>query len=118
MIHERSEGHEDLMGSRRLLFSVSTPLGYRVVLSRDRWRGIIRYKHPALAGSQQAVRECLETPSLVRESVKDPGVHLYYAPSGQEHLCVVVAPADADERFVVTAYYTKNIKKGKELWTG
>ena len=32
-------------------------------------------------------------------------------------LCVVIAPADEDERFVVTAYFTKNIKKGKELWT-
>jgi len=31
-------------------------------------------------------------------------------------MCVVVAPTDKDERFVVTAYFTKNVKKGKELW--
>jgi hypothetical protein len=42
---------------------------------------------------------------------------MYYAPSEDTHLCVVVAPADESEYFVVTAYFTKNIKKGKELWT-
>jgi len=43
---------------------------------------------------------------------------MYYAPAEKMHLCVVTAPADEDEWFVVTAYLTKNIKKGKELWTG
>jgi hypothetical protein len=27
---------------------VDTPLGYRVVLSRDRWYEIVRFKHPAV----------------------------------------------------------------------
>jgi hypothetical protein len=102
--------------ARRRVFTVLTPLGYRVVLSRDRWRHILRYKHPALAGREKEVRACLESPILVRESVKEPDVHLFYIPSDAVYLCVVVAPADADERFVVTAYFTKNIKQGKELW--
>jgi hypothetical protein len=101
----------------RLIFTVETPLGYRVSLSRDRWRQIIRYKHPALAGQEQAVRACLQFPALVRESAKDPDVHLYYVPSKEVHLCVVVAPRDNEARFVVTAYFTKNIKKGNEIWT-
>jgi hypothetical protein len=42
---------------------------------------------------------------------------MHYAPAENAHLCVVVAPAETGERFVVTAYYTTNIKKGKELWT-
>jgi hypothetical protein len=29
---------------------------------------------------------------------------------------VVATPADEVDYFVVTAYYTANIKKGKELW--
>ena len=101
----------------RAVFTVPSPLGYRVTLTRNRWREIVRYKHPALAGSQQAVRRCVERPILIRESAKDPQVHLYYARARQFHLCVVVAPAEAEERFVVTAYLTKNIKKGKQLWT-
>jgi hypothetical protein len=70
-----------------------------------------------MAGREKEVRACLESPSIVRESVKEPDVHLYYVAAGDLHLCVVVAPADADERFVVTTYFTKNIKKGKQLWT-
>jgi len=102
---------------RRRIFTVQTPLGYRAFLERDRWRQIVRNKHPALAGHERAVRACLESPTVVRASFKDEEVHMYYAPAKNAHLCVVVAPADDEERFVVTAYFTTNIKKGKELWT-
>jgi hypothetical protein len=103
--------------ARRVIFTVVSPLGYRVSLSRERWREIIKYKHPALAGSEKAVHRCLESPNLIRQSLKDSTVHLYYAPVRKVHLCVVVAPENESERIVVTAYFTKNIKEGKELWT-
>jgi hypothetical protein len=103
--------------AQRVIFTVVSPLRYRVSLSRDRWREIVRYKHPALEGREKAVCRCVESPKLIRQSAKDPAVHLYYAPAGQMHLCVVVAPENESVRFVVTAYFTKNIKEGKELWT-
>lgn len=103
--------------ARRLLFQATSPLGYGVVLSRDRWREIVRFKHPALAGKERLVRSCIESPSLVRESSKSTEVHLYYLPVGLLHLCVAVAPASPGERFVVTAYLTRNIKEGRPLWT-
>ena len=111
------ERRDAMAGKRRRLFTVKTPLGYRVFLERDRWRLIVGNKHPALAGREKDVRVCLESPALVRESTKEADVHLYYAPAGDVHLCVVVAPAGDAERFVVTAYFTRNIKKGKERWT-
>ena len=46
------------MASRRL-FTVTTPLGDRVFLTRDRWRQIVKFKHPALAGHEREVRACL-----------------------------------------------------------
>jgi hypothetical protein len=52
----------------------------------------------------------------VRESAKDGDVHLFYTESDGVLLCVVTAPAHGDERFVVTAYFTTNIKEGTELW--
>jgi hypothetical protein len=55
-------------------------------------------------------------PTVVRESANEPEVHMHYVPAGPVYLCVVAAPAEAGEYFVVTAYLTKNIKKGKELW--
>ena len=85
-------------------------------MSRDRWRQITRYKHPALTGHEKAVRSCVESPSEVRASAKDPDVHLYYASAGKVHLCVVTAPTGQNEHFVVTAYFTSNIKQGTELW--
>jgi hypothetical protein len=102
---------------RKHLFIVTSPLGYRVVLSRNRWREIIRYKHPALKGHERDVRQCLGDPDVVRASAKDAEVHLYYRPAKRGYVCVVVGRDDPDERFVVTAYFTKTIKKGDELWT-
>jgi hypothetical protein len=99
------------------MFDVTTPLGYRVRLSRDRWRQIVRCKHPALDGCEGLVRECLERPSLVRESAKNPDVHLHYREHEDVFLCVVTAPADGKGHFVVTAYFATAIKKGKVLWT-
>ncbi|HEY7427137.1 MAG TPA: hypothetical protein VH682_23085 [Gemmataceae bacterium] len=102
---------------RRRIFTIQTPLAYHVFLERDRWRQIVRQKHPALAGREKEVRACLASPAVVRESAKEADVHMYYVPSGEVYLCVVIAPANANEHFVVTAYLTKNIKKGRELWT-
>jgi hypothetical protein len=103
------------MASRRI-FTVQTPLGDQVILTRDRWRQIIRFKHPAMAGHETQVRECLRSPSIVRESASDPDVHLYYAPSDEVFLCVVTAPAGESERFIVICYFTNNIKHGTERW--
>jgi hypothetical protein len=59
----------------------------------------------------------LGVPQLIRQSAREADVHLHHAPVEGIHLCVVTAPASAAERFVVTAYFTKNVKKGTELWT-
>ena len=104
------------MARKRRLFTVQSPLGYRVLLDRDRWRQIVHHKHPAMANREDDVRACLESPSLIRESAKEAEVHLYYVPEGAGFLCVVAAPASETEYFVVTCYLTTNVKQGKELW--
>jgi hypothetical protein len=105
--------------ARRILFRVITPLGYAVMLTRNRWREIVRYKHPAVAQHQKGVRQCLQAPDVVRCSAADPDVHLYYLHRNGRHLCVVVAGTEAadEDRFVVTAYFTKRVKPGNALWT-
>ena len=52
----------------------------------------------------------------MRASAKDPDLHLYYSLAGTVPLCVVTAPVNHNEHFVVTAYFIKNIKPGTELW--
>jgi hypothetical protein len=104
------------VAKKRLLAAV-TPLGHRVVLTRDRWREIVRFKHPALAGYEEEVRACLCDPEVVRASAKDADVHLYYRTTTGRYLCVVVGGEDLQARFVITAYFTDGLKKGRELWT-
>jgi hypothetical protein len=102
--------------AKRKFIDVATPLGYRVILTRDRWREIVRFKHPAVARYEREVRKCLEQPEVIRASAKDPDVHVYYLRTGRRYLCAVVAPQDESNRFVVTIYLTKRIKAGDELW--
>jgi hypothetical protein len=104
--------------SQKKVFRVSTPLGYRVVLSRNRWREMVRFKHPAVATHRRDVRLCLEAPDVVRSSKKDAVIHVYYLDLASKYLCVVVAPGTAHDhdRFVVTASFTKRIKEGADLW--
>jgi hypothetical protein len=104
------------MAGKRRLFSEKTPLGYRIVLTRDRWREIIRFKHPALAGHETDVRQAVRRPDVVRASAKDANVHLYYRKVEAGYVCVVAGSDDPGPHFVVTAYFTKIIKQGAELW--
>ena len=102
--------------AKRLRFAVVTPLNHRVVLTRDRWREIVRYKHPALTGHDGDVQDCLRDPDRIRASVKDPSTHLYYRTLAHCILCVVVGGEDPQQRFVVTAYFTQGLKTGQDLW--
>jgi hypothetical protein len=104
------------MARKRRVFLERTPLGYRVLLTRDRWREIVRFKHPAMAGHEAVVRECVRDPDVIRASAKDPDVHLFYRSSAEGTVCTVVG-GDPNARFVVTAYFTRNPKKGPDLWT-
>jgi len=104
---------------RGIVFRVTTPLGYYVVLTRNRWREILRFKHPAVAVYEKEARKCLRSPDLIRASTKDANVHLYYLKLDTRYLCVVVAgiASKVESGFVVTAYLTKRPKQGDELWT-
>jgi hypothetical protein len=104
------------MAKKRRVFTARTPLGHRVVFTRDRWREIVRFKHPAMAGHERVVRDCVRDPEVIRASAKDENVHIYYRSSEDGYVCVVVGGDQPQERFVVTAYFSKVIKKGHELW--
>jgi hypothetical protein len=103
--------------AKRIIVAEVTPLGDHVTLSRDRWREIIRYKHPALLGHEDSIRDCLRDPDAIRTSTKDPRTHLYYRAVAKGYLCVVIGGEDSQRRFVITAYFTRSLKEGRELWT-
>ena len=68
------------MGRRRI-FTVQTPLGDRVFLTRDRWRQIIRFKHPALAGANVN-----SVPACPRHS------RFAKVPRNRKHICTIRSP--------------------------
>ena len=105
------------MPKKRLLFVETTPLGHQISLSRDRWREIVRFKHPAMGGHESEVQQCLSDPDVICASAKNPDVHLYYRAGTKGFVCVVVGGDDPAKRFIITAYFTRAQKKGQILWT-
>ena len=73
-----------------------------------------------MADLEPAIEETLLRPEQVTESFSDPKATLYYrfyvkTLVGGKYLCVVVKTGDADA-FVLTAYLTDKIKRGKPIW--
>lgn len=73
-----------------------------------------------MAGMEARIEETLKAPERVVESLSDSQARLYYrfyfgTPVGGKFLCVVVKAGD-HEAFVLTAYLTDRIKRGRQLW--
>ena len=75
--------------------------------------------HPEMRGMEEAMEDTLAQPDQVVESVSDPRALLYYrryrqTRVGDKFLCVVVKTQQEDA-FLVTAYLTDKIKRGRSL---
>ena len=92
--------------------------GLAIRLTDERLAHIL--EHPEMVGLQAVLEETLARPEQVVESLSDPQACLYYryyvgTRVGDKYLCVVVK-VDHDDAFVLTAYLTDTIKKGRQLW--
>ena len=92
--------------------------GRKIRLTEERWAHIS--EHPEMAGMRPALEETLQAPTIVVESPSDPAARLYYRVYtrtivGEKYLCVLVK-FSTDDAFVVTAYLTDRLKKGKVVW--
>ena len=92
--------------------------GIRIRLSEERLAHIL--EHPEMKDVEPRIQRTLARPERVIESLSDPQARLYYrlyvgTRIGNKHLCVVVKMLEADA-FVVTAYLTDKVKKGRQLW--
>ena len=101
---------------RDLLFSVGTPLGFRVRVTRAYWETIVA-KHPELAARVEDVKTALGQPDEIRRSRRDAHVFLFYHAEGISRRWVVaVAKKSNAEGFLVTAYRTDAINEGERVW--
>jgi hypothetical protein len=76
--------------------------------------------HPEMVGQREKIHETLLNPDRIVRSQTDPDAELFYCrydatPVSQKYLCVVVKVVDED-LFIITAYFTDTIKRGKTLW--
>ena len=76
--------------------------------------------HPEMVNQVGKIIEALSIPDYVIESKTDTNVELlykYYAltPVKAKYLCITAKYKDSDN-FIITAYFTDTIKKGKLIW--
>ncbi len=92
--------------------------GNKVRLTAERLVHIL--EHPEMTGLEAEIPSVLRQPQLVRRSVSDPAVRMFYdffpkTVLGGKWLCVVVKYSGNDA-FVITAYLTDGPKAGENLW--
>lgn len=92
--------------------------GRAVRLTEERWAHIL--DHPEMIGQRERLIETLAQPDLVIATVKDETVHVYHrlyetTPVTRKFL-VVAVKMEVDDAFVLTAYFTSRLKKGKIVW--
>ncbi len=98
------------------MFVVATPLGFTVRTTERYWHIITTIKHPIVLGKEEEIKLTLQQPDEVRQSKSDPNVYLFYRSDGENHwLCAVVKRLNGDG-FLVTAYRSRNIKEGNQIW--
>ena len=92
--------------------------GRLIRLTDERFNHIL--EHPEMASMGDRIGETLARPKTVIESLSDPAARLYYrfyvgTKVGDKYLCVIVK-VSGDDAFVVTAYLTDAVKKGRVIW--
>jgi hypothetical protein len=92
--------------------------GRSIRLTEERLAHILT--RPEMAGMELQISVTLKQPQLVRRSRSDDSTELFYrfytqTAVGDKWLCIVVKYL-LDDAFIVTAYFTDQLKKGEELW--
>ena len=88
----------------------------KIILTEERWKHITG-AHPELANKLEEIKGTLEDPELIKRSVYDGDVVLFYRYYEHiyegKHICVVI---NLNKELIVTAYITDRIKSGEVLW--
>jgi len=99
-----------------ILFSVVTPLGITIRVTRGTWIVITTIKHPVMKGHEEEIKYVLTDPDEIRRSISDSDVYLFYKMIRERRwFCAVIKDQD-NEGFLITAYPTDKIKEGDLVW--
>lgn len=92
----------------------------RIIRFTDERNNHLENAHPEMFNQIEKIIETMSAPDYVIESRTDENVELFYkffryTPVKAKYLCVTVKCKKYDN-FIITAYFTDTIKKGKQLW--
>jgi hypothetical protein len=105
-----------MLKREEVLFEVTTPMGFRVRVTKTAWDVLVSMKHPVMAGHEMEVKDVLETPEEVRRSRSDHDVFLFYRGRFPGRWVCAVSKKTGKEGFLITAYPTDAIKEGEKIW--
>ena len=98
-----------------IYFSVKTPLDVEIRTTSAYWEYLITTKHPVMKNKEEIVKNILQHPDEIRQSITDKDVFLYYKHFDRLY-CVIVKHGQA-EGFLITAYPADKLKEGIIIWT-
>ncbi len=92
--------------------------GRAIRLTEERQAHIL--EHPEMLGQEARIIETLIEPEFVVATPTDAAVHVYgrfyeTTPVTSKYL-QVVAKLSPDDAFVLTAYYSSRLKRGRTVW--
>jgi hypothetical protein len=87
-------------------------------LTEEHWKHIL--DHPEMEGQAGRIQETLLNPDIVIATFQDERVHAYHrfydqTPVTRKYMIVCVKLLEEDA-FIVTAFYSNRLKKGKIVW--
>ena len=90
----------------------------KIILTEENKNHILN--RPELLNQEDKIKEALISPELIKKSVSDDKVVIYYkhyqkTPVTSKYMAVIVN-ITAMENFIISAYFTDRIKKGDLLW--
>lgn len=97
-----------------MIFKITCKLGHKIMLRKERYL-YMTIKHPEVKGRINGMKETLQNPEIVKESINDPKVLLYYKRFNKTYLVLVVKLLNRDG-FIITAYEATVIKRGNVIW--
>ena len=92
--------------------------GKSIRLTDERWTHIL--DHPEMVEQHNRIIETLSAPDTVIETVKDASVltyHRFYekTPVTRKYMVIAVKVLP-DNAFIITAFYSNRLKRGKVIW--
>jgi len=111
----------ECLSMNKIVFEVFAKFGKNIILNEGKYDHVCK-RHPEVFGEIDKMKKTLVSPQMVRRSLYDEKVWLFYrffenTPVTEKYL-MVAAKILNDKGFVVTSYFTDKAKMGEEIWRG